>query len=217
MATAGKALRELAVLRFTQVPYHTTPHDTAPHRTAPHHTPKLFLPAPQNDNTPCEVKPGLFIGSIGAARNAAELHRRGVTHVLSLLSADTPPEDSGVLWEHSPPHHAHLWIAIADDKHGRLAAALPRCIDFIEEGLQGGRGVLVHCFQGKSRSAAVVCAYLMRSEGATFDSALARVRSARPRAQPNLNFCLQLKRWERDAGKGTVPSAEEEHRQEGSL
>jgi hypothetical protein len=55
--------------------------------------------------------------------------------------------------------------------------------------------VLVHCQQGKSRSAAAVIAYLMRKRGETLDVVLADVKSKR-KVKPNDNFLEQLKVWE---------------------
>lgn len=159
------------------------------------------------------MQPGLFIGSIGAARNPEALRRAGITHVLSLLGHDSM---HWVTWGGEKGRHMHshehLCMDINDDKSADVLAVLPRCVTFIQEGLQAGRGVLVHCFQGKSRSAAVIMGFLMHSEGLSFEGALARIRAARPRAQPNLSFCLQLRRWERRREEGkTKPAAASGH------
>ncbi|RMY93160.1 hypothetical protein D0861_02044 [Hortaea werneckii] len=45
---------------------------------------------------------------------------------------------------------------------------------------------------GKSRSATVVCAYLMRRYGITSDQALSQIREARPLCEPNEGFWKQL-------------------------
>lgn len=58
-------------------------------------------------------------------------------------------------------------------------------------------GVLVHCAQGVSRSAAVLTAYLMSHARFSFDTALSHVQQARPVADPNQGFRLQLQEFER--------------------
>lgn len=45
---------------------------------------------------------------------------------------------------------------------------------------------------GKSRSAAIVCAYLMRRNGITAEQALAQLREGRPLCEPNEGFMKQL-------------------------
>jgi protein-tyrosine phosphatase len=57
--------------------------------------------------------------------------------------------------------------------------------------------VLVHCWAGVSRSCALVAAYLIRAQRLPVEAALARVRAARPLANPNLGFRLQLHALER--------------------
>jgi len=54
--------------------------------------------------------------------------------------------------------------------------------------------VLVHCFQGKSRSVTVVAGYLMMHHGYSFEDALDTIRKVRPCAQPNLGFAMQLRK-----------------------
>ena len=51
--------------------------------------------------------------------------------------------------------------------------------------------ILVHCYQGISRSATIVLAYLMQ-KGMTFSKAYEFVKAKRPRIQPNMGFLYQL-------------------------
>ena len=56
---------------------------------------------------------------------------------------------------------------------------------FIAAGRQAGGGVLVHCYAGQSRSAALVIAHLMSSQRLSLMDAWAATRAARPCIQPN--------------------------------
>lgn len=51
--------------------------------------------------------------------------------------------------------------------------------NFIELSRASGRNILVHCHAGVSRSAAVVCAYLMKKHKWTLDQALSFMRTKR--------------------------------------
>lgn len=55
--------------------------------------------------------------------------------------------------------------------------------------------VLVHCGAGKSRSVAVVVAYLCRYAGMGYSEALALVKAQRPGAAPCDAFATAVKRW----------------------
>jgi len=56
---------------------------------------------------------------------------------------------------------------------------------------------------GISRSAAIVCAYLIANERLSWASALATVRQCHPVASPNPHFCVQLKEWAQARGIGS--------------
>ena len=47
------------------------------------------------------------------------------------------------------------------DAESSLLPHLPKCMEFISAGREGGGAVLVHCFAGVSRSATAVVAYLL--------------------------------------------------------
>lgn len=61
---------------------------------------------------------------------------------------------------------------------------------------EGGR-VLVHCYAGRSRSATVCLAYLMRTCNMSLDAAYEHVRARRHVIDPNLNFMRQLQDYGR--------------------
>ena len=56
--------------------------------------------------------------------------------------------------------------------------------------------VLVHCYYGVSRSAAIVLGYLMERENMFLDDSLKYLRIIRPQVKPNDGFLKQLKRFE---------------------
>ncbi|KAG8761197.1 hypothetical protein FRC14_006246 [Serendipita sp. 396] len=56
--------------------------------------------------------------------------------------------------------------------------------------------VLVHCLAGMSRSATLVCAYLLATTSMNTEETIEFVRSKRRIIQPNYGFQKQLKRWE---------------------
>jgi hypothetical protein len=75
-----------------------------------------------------------------------------------------------------------------------ILACIPTTNIFIEAGIESG-GVLVHCFGGKSRSAAFVCAYIMSSLNCAFDEAYSTLKSARPIVEINAGFECQLRAY----------------------
>lgn len=78
---------------------------------------------------------------------------------------------------------------------------LQEAIDFIVDALTNGGNVVVHCAQGKSRSATVVIACVMVLLEMNFEDALKFVQEKRSVAQPNPNFVKQLKEFEKDLRK----------------
>ncbi|EKM55098.1 uncharacterized protein PHACADRAFT_255472 [Phanerochaete carnosa HHB-10118-sp] len=88
---------------------------------------------------------------------------------------------------------ACLQLPLQDSPFAELAEHLPRATAFITDALQDTRArVLVHCVQGVSRSASVVCAYLIKAYGWTPAQAVQFVKSKRPCTDPNPGFVSQL-------------------------
>lgn len=137
------------------------------------------------DGKPAEIVSQLFMGSIGAAYNEKELRAAGVTHVLCLC------ESARLKY---PEQLEYKRVPLSDNGSAesivRLQQALADCLRFIHQALVSSptHRCLVHCAQGKSRSAAVVIAYLMVRDGMSYQEALDLVRVSRPVAEPNAAF-----------------------------
>lgn len=69
--------------------------------------------------------------------------------------------------------------------------------EFIDEERRGGGKVFVHCQQGKSRSATIITAYLMKSANMTRNEALEIVQWSRRKAAPNRLYMQELKAYEK--------------------
>jgi protein-tyrosine phosphatase len=84
---------------------------------------------------------------------------------------------------------------ILDDSHAEqdLDGIIQRGVAKIEECVSRGEKILVHCLAGKSRSATVVLAWMMKSKELAFEEALTELRKAHPLASPNTTFVKYLK------------------------
>ncbi|CAL2227333.1 hypothetical protein PRUPE_1G151900 [Prunus persica] len=142
----------------------------------------------KEDNVPCQIEEGLFLGSIGAANNKEELKNLNITHILTVANSFEPSY---------PNDFVYKIINVADRVSTDLKQHFDECIDYIDEAKRSGGGVLVHCFVGRSRSVTIVVAYLMKKHGMNLSQALEHVKSRRPQAAPNSGFISQLQSFER--------------------
>ncbi|CAM9977020.1 unnamed protein product [Choristocarpus tenellus] len=103
-----------------------------------------------------------------------------------------------IIWDLGWTMHEEK-VEVMDHASTDLCHHFKACVRFITDANAKGGKTLVHCFQGKSRSVSVACAYLMiTSEGMVgFQEALEIVRRARPVAEPNLGFAAQLRTLEK--------------------
>ena len=144
----------------------------------------------------------LFIGGLRALDRPDLLEEAKITHILSVLEFDyCDYEEFG--------KYDRLLIQVEDHPRENILGHLSQCNDFLDRALAGGGNVLVHCAMGVSRSATVVCAYLMYKQSLSPEEALRIVREARPLCNPNDGFMEQLDVYHRmlkarsdvDAGK----------------
>jgi len=137
-----------------------------------------------------EVVSRVHIADLLTATNPSVLRALKITHVVSAMPGDVdlPPWDSSKL----------LQIAVEDMPFVEIVAHLDRAARWITKALDSSpdNRVLVHCFQGVSRSSTVVCAYLIYSRKWSASQALAHIKSMRTVAEPNFGFVAQLREYE---------------------
>ncbi|HEY3267844.1 MAG TPA: dual specificity protein phosphatase [Armatimonadota bacterium] len=136
----------------------------------------------------------IALGSYPLEPALREIRAQGVTAIVS-LRWDEPDYDTALFDD--------FHIACVDDKvpfpYDQLTAALR----FIHRNLSAGRKVYVHCFAGISRSAFVVCCYLMLRDGIPFREVVERVRAIRPIVDPHPALYTEavLRRLEADRSR----------------
>jgi dual specificity phosphatase 12 len=126
----------------------------------------------------------LYLGDIDDAYKSTDLiETKGVTHLLTI--------DSKPLSVEARHGFIYLHVHALDTNDFDLLRELDTCIQFIDEGRKNG-AVLVHCWAGQSRSAAVVLAYVMKFLRLSPSEADELVRAQRPVIKPNDGFMRQL-------------------------
>ncbi|GAA6221986.1 dual specificity protein phosphatase 12 [Lates japonicus] len=123
------------------------------------------------------VDPGLYIGTAADLNDRQALADADVTHILSVDSVDPAPllpADGGF---------HRKWVSVLDEVTSDLLSHMDDCFLFIQEAVEGGRAAIVHCQAGRSRSAAIVTAYLMKRYQLSFSEAYHRLRSVKQDVQ----------------------------------
>ncbi|KAL4512449.1 hypothetical protein ABPG72_005451 [Tetrahymena utriculariae] len=98
---------------------------------------------------------------------------------------------------HTPKNITYLKINIDDEDTSNIQQHFKETYQFIASAIsKPNNKILIHCAQGKSRSATIVCMYLMRTFNWSFEQTLKYVQDRREVANPNYGFLEQLKKFE---------------------
>jgi len=146
-------------------------------------------------NSSChQVLPGLLVGGWAAlGQECAELRRRKVTHVVSIVSSEQQQLPEFVRG------HLHIFANDKEDAGAQLAARFPEVCRFVDSARNEPRGmVFIHCGAGISLAPTVAASYIMWKLGMPAALAIGLIRAARPSIRPNVGFARQLANWETD-------------------
>jgi protein tyrosine phosphatase len=94
----------------------------------------------------------IWLGSRVPARNKKWLDYHRISHILDVGSPNL------MLF----PDIHYKKIFIDDDVNAPIFLYFNECINFINEAITRGTGILVHCFAGISRSATIILAWMIR-------------------------------------------------------
>ncbi|KAF5316456.1 hypothetical protein D9619_006341 [Psilocybe cf. subviscida] len=136
------------------------------------------------------ITPRIFLSDYYTAHDTEKLTQHGITHVISVI-------EPLPLLPDTIPKEKQLHIPIADASEANILEHLDRTTEFIQSALDENEHnkVLVHCMQGISRSATVVCAYLVATTAMTAPETIDHVRAIRGIVCPNLGFRKQLEQY----------------------
>jgi len=130
----------------------------------------------------------VLIGGFEQSQDLEGLTLSGVTHVLN-CARELP--------NCFPETLKYLKFDCADDNKQKILPCFEKAFEFMDECYDEKGVCLVHCQQGKSRSAAVIAGYLMARRGLSLSAAIERMQAVRRIARPNDNFMAQLRTFER--------------------
>ncbi|KAJ7108682.1 hypothetical protein C8R44DRAFT_803346 [Mycena epipterygia] len=138
-----------------------------------------------------EIIPGLWVGDLPSATDTQTLKSNKIFSILSAMRGRVTINETFVRHQ----------ILLDDTAEEDVLVHFIPAITFIQAELDKGRGVLVHCQAGMSRSVTIVAAYLMYTQNIDTQSALDVIRKARPNIEPNPGFLLQLEIFHKAAFK----------------
>lgn len=146
-----------------------------------------MLPAPHAHL----IVPRLWLGDKEASMDAEFLKREGITSVFN-CTKDLP---------FSPTIKRQFRVPVDDNLAAEELANMrrwaPEIVAKVLNEHNHGHTVLVHCFAGKQRSAAVVAMTLVAKTRQTADAAMAYIRQRRPVAFfPEANFDKSIRGFE---------------------
>jgi len=148
---------------------------------------------PVRDFDAQEIIPHLWLGDVYAAHNSKELKKRNITHIVTCTVGVVPP---------FPENFQYMHLKILDCAAEKIHEHFAQTTAFIDDAIKSGGTVLVHCIRGVSRSATIVCAYLMTTQHLSAQEAVDKVRTKRPIARPNYGFMIQLEMYAAELKKG---------------
>ncbi|KAJ7064795.1 hypothetical protein C8F01DRAFT_1128222 [Mycena amicta] len=129
-----------------------------------------------------EVIPGLWVGDLPSATDTDTLKANKIFSILSAMRGRVTIHETFIRHQ----------ILLDDTEETDVLVHFIPAITFIQTELDKGRGVLVHCQAGMSRSVTIVAAYLMYTQNIDTEAALDLIRKARPNIGPNPGFLIQL-------------------------
>uniref|UniRef100_A0A336LBD3 Dual specificity protein phosphatase n=1 Tax=Culicoides sonorensis TaxID=179676 RepID=A0A336LBD3_CULSO len=139
-----------------------------------------------------EVYPRLYIGDANSAKNKQYLKMMGITHVLNTAEGTRLGQvDTGHAYYRDMPTVRYMGFPLVDQPSTDISRYFYIAAKFIENGINGGGRVLVHCLVGMSRSATCALAYLMICKKMSAAEAIRTVRMHRD-IRPNDGFIQQL-------------------------
>lgn len=132
------------------------------------------------------IKDSLYFGDIIFARDIRTMKKMGINCVINLISYQNEKYKLRYSYDMDV-----LYYPIIDSPKNDISWA-ENPSKYIEEEMEKGKKIFVHCYLGISRSASLIIYFLMTRKNMTLKSALDYVRQKRSIACPNIGFMKGL-------------------------
>lgn len=133
-------------------------------------------------HVPSQITPQIYLSSRIEGECDECVRCLGINAIVRLVYSSHIP----------PPDVALFAFPIEDLPTQPLHIVIPLALAFMDDHIKQGHKVLVHCDAGISRSTSIVAAYLCWKQRIPVMEAIRQIQAARPHAQPNLGFLLQI-------------------------
>ena len=125
----------------------------------------------------------IYLGDKKAAGDEANLLKNNIKAVVNCAQ--------GCVSEYNEIKFIEL--NLLDDENQSILPKFDIAYAFIKE--HSNHNILIHCKEGRSRSASLVVFYLMKEKGWDYDTSIKFIRKKRRSAHPNSGFKKQLKEY----------------------
>lgn len=127
-----------------------------------------------------KIDPYVIVGAFPFAADVAAMHQAGVRAVVN-----TCEEYAGPVTQYEKYGIDQLRIPTTDFTHPRLED-VARAVEFVQQHVQAGETVYIHCKAGRARSATVALCWLMKYRGLSMAEGQAKLLESRPHVNPRL-------------------------------
>lgn len=152
------------------------------------------------DNEPIAILPEkilkdkgkLYLGSIKAAKNIKRLKELNISHIIDCQSKENK------FIKKTKNGFTKLCLCLNDSINDNILQYMDKSLEFIANSLNDNKNVFCHCWQGASRSVAIIIGYMMKYHNMTLKQSLEYIEKVRGSfARPNNGFLLQLIKMEK--------------------
>ena len=126
----------------------------------------------------------LYLGNYKIANDISRLNKIGIEYIINLCQ--------DICNNINDKKIKFLSFNMKDSTKENIECIFYMCFDFINKCKSENKKILIHCYQGISRSACLVTAYLIFTKKIDSDKAFNYVQKKRKIANPNLGFFFQL-------------------------